>query len=80
MLSEQGRRGRPRTFRRQAQRQEDHVPRARTQLRLARTHATHERIEIEVEIEIAFPVQGVLTELTTPKPPIAGQVFLWLPR
>ena len=55
---------RPTTFRWQAQRQEHHLPRARTQLRLARTHATHERIEIEVEIEIDFPVQGVLTELT----------------
>ena len=46
------------TFRREAQRQKDHLPHARTQLRLARSHATHERIEIEVEIEINFPVKG----------------------
>ena len=56
---------RPTTFRRQAQRQEHHLPRARTQLRLARTHATHERIEIiEVEIEIDFLVQGATKVLT----------------
>ena len=43
-------------FRRDAQRQKDHLPHARTQLRLARSHNTHERIEIEVEIN--FPVKG----------------------
>ena len=47
---------RPRTLDPQAQREEDHVPRARTQLRLARTHATYERIEVDIEIEIGFPV------------------------
>ena len=46
------------TSRRDAQRQKDHLLRARTQLRLARSHATHERIEIEVEIEINFPAKG----------------------
>ena len=46
------------TFRRDDQRQKDHLRHARTQLRLARSHATHERIEIEVEIEINFPVKG----------------------